>query len=99
MYTHELKDISDLKALNAATKHCCIQKVRALCLRARFAAFSLQTMQSKVLSAFVTVVQAGGHHNGKASPSANLWSCKKVALNPNQEKAHLSALNAANKLL
>ena len=99
MRTHEPKNISDLKALNAATKHCCVQKVRALCLRARFPTFSLQTMPSEVLSVLAATVQAEGNHNDKASPSAHLWSCKKVAPNPNQEKAHLSALNAAIKLL
>jgi len=99
MYTHQSKDISDLKALNAATKHCCVQKVRALCLRARFPAFSLQTMQSKVLSALATTVQTEGHYNVKASPITILWNCKKIAPNPKQEMAHLSALNAAIKLL
>ncbi len=56
-------------------------------------------MQSKVLSALATTVQTEGHYNVKASPITILWNCKKIAPNPKQEMAHLSALNAAIKLL
>ncbi len=93
----DIKDMADLKALNAATKHCCVQKVRALCLRARFPAFSLQTMQSKVLSAVVAIVQAGGHHNGKASPSTNLRSCKKIAPNPQPRDGSPECIECCNQ--